>query len=310
MSRRRAASSSRTTSGGVGSSIAPPGPSVTWSSRGSTGPTREESRPTGRASSSTSWETGAGATTRSTSGRPTAVRRRAWAGAMRWRSLRTGNGLSRRRSTPRRSSSFSRRAPARPGRSSPARSTTAWRAGFPTGSHIVFGGGEPGAPARLYVQDLEGGSPRPVSPDGGRLRRRARPFPVSPDGRFVLTSRGDGSTSGAAARRRAGDGGRRAPSRRARRRMGGRRGALFVVSSPALPGPALPPRPGHGRAQARGRDLAGGPGGSRRGRTDPRPPRRQSARLRLPADPLGPLRRRGAPVEMWAGPAPSGAESV
>jgi Tol biopolymer transport system component len=64
---------------------------------------------------------------------------------------------------------------------------------LPDGRHIVFGGGEPGVPSRLYVQDLDGGSPRPVSPEGIVFAAGAA-LPVSPDGRFVLSARGDGST--------------------------------------------------------------------------------------------------------------------
>ena len=65
---------------------------------------------------------------------------------------------------------------------------------LPDGRRIVFGGGEPGAPGRLYVQDLDGGAPRPVSPEGSVFAAGAA-LPVSPDGRFVLTARGDGGTA-------------------------------------------------------------------------------------------------------------------
>jgi Tol biopolymer transport system component len=64
---------------------------------------------------------------------------------------------------------------------------------LPDGRHIVFGGGEPGMPARIYVRDLHEGTPRPVSPEGVVFASGVA-LPVSPDGRFVLTSRGDGST--------------------------------------------------------------------------------------------------------------------
>jgi Tol biopolymer transport system component len=64
---------------------------------------------------------------------------------------------------------------------------------LPDGRRIVFGGAEPGSPGRLYVQDLDGGPPRPVSPEGVVFAAGAS-LPVSPDGRFVLTSRDDGST--------------------------------------------------------------------------------------------------------------------
>ena len=65
---------------------------------------------------------------------------------------------------------------------------------LPDGRRFVFGGGEPGRPARLYVQELDGGTPRAVSPEGAAFAAGAA-LPVSPDGRFVLTSRGDGGTS-------------------------------------------------------------------------------------------------------------------
>jgi hypothetical protein len=45
----------------------------------------------------------------------------------------------------------------------------------------MFTGSEAGRPARLYVQDVGGGAPRPVTPEGsGSLANT-----VSPDGRFV-----------------------------------------------------------------------------------------------------------------------------
>ncbi len=65
---------------------------------------------------------------------------------------------------------------------------------LPDGRAFVFGGGEPGAPGRIYVQELAGGSPRPVSPEGVVFAAGAS-LPVSPDGRKVLTSRADGTTA-------------------------------------------------------------------------------------------------------------------
>ena len=64
---------------------------------------------------------------------------------------------------------------------------------LPDGKRFVFGGGEPGAPTRLYVQDVEGGSPRPFGPEGAVFAAGAA-VPVSPDGRLVLAARADGST--------------------------------------------------------------------------------------------------------------------
>lgn len=104
---------------------------------------------------------------------------------------------------------------------------------LPDGQHIVFGGGEPGVPARLYVQGLGGGSPRPVTPEGVVFAPGAA-LPVSPDGRFVLTSRSDGTTwvqplDGSAPSAIAG----LLPGERVVGWADGR--ALFVVSSSALP---------------------------------------------------------------------------
>jgi Tol biopolymer transport system component len=50
---------------------------------------------------------------------------------------------------------------------------------FPDGRRIVFTGSEPGHARRAWVQDLEGGKPRPVTPEG--IVGTA----LSPDGRFV-----------------------------------------------------------------------------------------------------------------------------
>ncbi len=54
--------------------------------------------------------------------------------------------------------------------------TAGW---FPDGQRIVFAGSEAGLPPRTYVQDIDGGSPRPVTPKGmaGAL--------LSPDGKLV-----------------------------------------------------------------------------------------------------------------------------
>jgi eukaryotic-like serine/threonine-protein kinase len=60
------------------------------------------------------------------------------------------------------------------------------RAGWlPDGKHVVFAATEPGHRPRTYVQDLAGGLPRPVTPDG--LRGHC----ASPDGRFVAAVSAD-----------------------------------------------------------------------------------------------------------------------
>ncbi len=55
-----------------------------------------------------------------------------------------------------------------------------WGAGwFPDGKRILFNGREPGRGVRAYVQNIDGGPPRPLLPEGvqGRL--------VSPDGKLI-----------------------------------------------------------------------------------------------------------------------------
>jgi serine/threonine protein kinase/sugar lactone lactonase YvrE len=57
---------------------------------------------------------------------------------------------------------------------------------LPDGKRIAFNGNEPGKPRRVFVQDLDGGAARPVTPEGvtGRL--------VSPDGKLLLVRIPDG----------------------------------------------------------------------------------------------------------------------
>jgi serine/threonine protein kinase len=58
---------------------------------------------------------------------------------------------------------------------------------LPDGQHIVLSGNEPGHGGRCYVLDLNGGPPRPVTPEGVLGRE------VSPDGRYVVGIAGDKS---------------------------------------------------------------------------------------------------------------------
>ncbi|HKC24374.1 MAG TPA: protein kinase [Thermoanaerobaculia bacterium] len=54
---------------------------------------------------------------------------------------------------------------------------------FPDGRRILFAGSEPGHGVRLYVQSIEGGAPRPMTPEG--VTSALPGFAVSPDGGFV-----------------------------------------------------------------------------------------------------------------------------
>ena len=59
-----------------------------------------------------------------------------------------------------------------------------FEAGFlPDGTGVVFGGREEGRGTRIYVQDVTGGPPRVISPEGVRTEGLA-----TPDGRFVVGS--------------------------------------------------------------------------------------------------------------------------
>jgi serine/threonine protein kinase/Tol biopolymer transport system component len=56
---------------------------------------------------------------------------------------------------------------------------------FPDGKQVVFQGREPGRDWRCYIQSIEGGPPRPITPEGaiGTLQGN---FFISPDGRLVI----------------------------------------------------------------------------------------------------------------------------
>jgi len=53
---------------------------------------------------------------------------------------------------------------------------------FPGGKRILLMGNEAGRGRRVYVQDLEGGAPRPVTPEGASI---ARTPAISPDGKLI-----------------------------------------------------------------------------------------------------------------------------
>ncbi|MGC1452946.1 MAG: protein kinase [Candidatus Sulfotelmatobacter sp.] len=56
-----------------------------------------------------------------------------------------------------------------------------WARWFPDGKRLVFSGNEPEHGVRLYTQDISGGKPKPISPEGVD----AVAFAVSPDGQSV-----------------------------------------------------------------------------------------------------------------------------
>ena len=57
---------------------------------------------------------------------------------------------------------------------------------LPDGKRILFAGKEPGHRGRLYIQDLGGGGPKPITPEGTGATFRG--IVVSPDGKFVTGS--------------------------------------------------------------------------------------------------------------------------
>jgi Tol biopolymer transport system component len=59
-----------------------------------------------------------------------------------------------------------------------------WAAWLPDGRRLVVVGNEPGRGPRLYVQDIAGGKPRAITPEGVRFLFQT----VSPDGRFVAAT--------------------------------------------------------------------------------------------------------------------------
>jgi Tol biopolymer transport system component/predicted Ser/Thr protein kinase len=69
-----------------------------------------------------------------------------------------------------------------------------WARFLPDGKRCVFEGTEPGKALRLYVQDLAGGTAKPISPLGENRLGAASVFSiaVSPDGKFVAAAGADG----------------------------------------------------------------------------------------------------------------------
>jgi Tol biopolymer transport system component/predicted Ser/Thr protein kinase len=56
-----------------------------------------------------------------------------------------------------------------------------WGTFFPDGRRLLLWANEPGRGSRLFVQEIDGGAPRPITPEGYELPYRGRP--ISPDGR-------------------------------------------------------------------------------------------------------------------------------
>ena len=63
---------------------------------------------------------------------------------------------------------------------------------MPDGRQIVFAGSAAGQGVRWYIQDIEGGEPRPITPEGSRLDMGQKA--VSPDGEWIAAE-GDGPPS-------------------------------------------------------------------------------------------------------------------
>jgi Tol biopolymer transport system component len=65
-----------------------------------------------------------------------------------------------------------------------------WATWLPDGKHLLVQARDPGKQVRVYLQDLDGNEPRPVSPNGIRL---AGTSAAAPDGRSFLARRDDRS---------------------------------------------------------------------------------------------------------------------
>ncbi len=66
--------------------------------------------------------------------------------------------------------------------------TFLWGNWFPDGKRILINGSEPGRGPRLFVQDISGGKPRPITPEGVSITMQT----VSPDGRSIMARGPDG----------------------------------------------------------------------------------------------------------------------
>src|SRR5688572_17858979 len=71
-------------------------------------------------------------------------------------------------------------------RTMPSHDITAysWAGFFPGDTRIVFAGTGKDGGTRMYVQDLEGGAPRPITPDGAAPRRNT----ITPDGKWLAAN--------------------------------------------------------------------------------------------------------------------------
>jgi serine/threonine protein kinase/Tol biopolymer transport system component len=61
---------------------------------------------------------------------------------------------------------------------------------FPDGKRILFSGTEHGHAMRDYIQDLEGGKPKPITPEG--VASVWKTHPISPDGKSIIALDPDG----------------------------------------------------------------------------------------------------------------------
>jgi serine/threonine protein kinase/dipeptidyl aminopeptidase/acylaminoacyl peptidase len=61
-----------------------------------------------------------------------------------------------------------------------------WAFWFPDGRRILITGREAGHAVRCWVEDLQGGDPRPITPEGIDTPGPGRPSPISPDSRFLV----------------------------------------------------------------------------------------------------------------------------
>ena len=176
------------------------------------------------------------------------------------------------------------------------------RPGCPTAGTSCLRASEQGKGMRIYMQDIEGGKPKAVTPE--EITSALPGFAVTPDGKAVAAIGTDRKgflypIDGGQPRPIAGHPGRGVPPALLSRRQ-----VALPLEARRRPGARVPPRDRDGKE----RSLEGPPPrrpGRRRAHLEcPRRRRRQELRLLLRSPPLRPLRRRGAALGI--APSPSG----
>ena len=161
---------------------------------------------------------------------------------------------------------------------------------LPNGRQIVFGGREKDRGGRIYVQDIDGGSIRAISPENVGTEGLA-----TPDSRYVVGRTTEHVVQVCRRRQRTdpfdlSGSGRRAVA------VEPRWISPVCTAGRCMAGGGGPREHGYGRAPIVENDSASGPGWHRHGHQNPDHPGWQVLLPRLRARPLGAVRRRGIEV--------------